>query len=189
GIENRFARQLKAGFHDAFQRLGNHVAEHQQPRRPAHEHGHGGQFLGTRQLALLPGLFKPSGGGLFGFILTAVVVFGHGLDSSVAVDARSLTQGEPMTPLSKANISSVSCWNCGRNPEKLTQTMNRPNTRVKGKPRLKIFIRGAARVMTPNARFTTSKAVTAGSAIIRAPTNIQLNMENNWAKASGANAW
>ena len=50
------------------------------------------------------------------------------------------------------------------NSRMLAQTMNSPNTIETGKPSEKTFNCGAARVITPKARFTTSSAITVGNA-------------------------
>lgn len=51
--------------------------------------------------------------------------------------------------------------------------MNSPSTMVKGKPMAKMFSWGAALVMTPKAKLTTSSAVTAGRAISMPAENSQ----------------
>src|SRR5690606_15371090 len=130
------------------------------PTGTGQQYRHGSQFLGTGRLAFLLGLLEASGGRLFSFFLTVVVLFRHG-------------QGCPCRARMKSKVSRVYWSKCGRKLACNTQIANNPKIRPIGKPRAKMFICGAARVITPKEMFTIRTAVTAGNASNMAEANIQ----------------
>src|SRR5690554_6502259 len=172
GVVDRSAFDHEIIPHDAFKGCPQATTEHQQATGIGQQHRHGGQFFGTGGLAVLLGFLKSSGGRLFGFLLAVIVLFSHGY-------------GCPCSCRMKSKVSRVYCSKCGRKLACSTQIANNPKIRPMGKPRAKMFICGAARVITPKEMLTMNTAVTAGSASRMADTNIQLI---RWAR-SHTPAW
>src|SRR5690606_942936 len=173
GAVERFALDGKVVHHQVHQLAGHRRPEHQQADRGDHYHRQGVEFLGAGHLAFLAGFLLAFRRGVFRAFLTAVLRH----------------QRAPTISRNQISASEANRWYCSAVPLSSTQRMNRPNTRVRGKPMEKMLSCGAARIITPKDRLTISSAVIAGRPIRIAAAITQENRSTRVWKSPACKVW